>query len=1825
MQALSQLGTHTKLIEELAEWKQEKLNSSLQIACKLGSHRLAIPLIKAGAYNFEECIQNSGRMNHILAFLRLCQAALEDDQTAIDLLLCWNEDSVSSDSRYPSLMQYNHILMPLIENGTLSVAVPIRVALKYQHTQAAARLLAKTAKNPQPRMINWHHLELESIEPDWLAQYDHSMLSFISLSFNSLKQIPEEILAFNNLSKLQMVSNQLVSVPAELFCLSAIENIDLSHNMITLLPETLTDEVSDSLRVLKLANNQLTSLPDYFTHSRLAELDLSSNRFQAVSKSIFGIRNLESLDISHNGEIKHVSYELGGLRHLQALSVENINNATNIPDRQRGSVLKFIQDRFKSMQTVTHYEIQVVGSPKHNKALEGVMNILVTSDLKCNILKFASPAQFLFLHEVFLLPNVLYVVPWDYHNKQEANDLHLVLRHLSVHCPNSPVIVVACWKSILYAHSELAVENQIAESLWKDLGDRIHLHHVLLEGGESAVETGGKTSVQMFLDATNKAAERIKITTFVPCSYYECNKVLKVESERMQEEDRSLFMSEWDFWELVRSMPSHDLSSHFELPELVRFLCSMATIVHLHSSKEAETYYVLSRQWYCHVLGNVITQNSLLLASLASAIVRQEGLVDLLGSSSIQLPIPTALQYVLNRNAISLALSSERWLLPSVLSPQPDVIFNNFSSDDLRRQYTCTLVPITLMGRLITHLLINMESLIKHISHASSGSDSLHKAVDWRYWKNGIVCWMNACNLVYSIEILDINAVSFHQGVEIRVANTKFGHITMHVLGFILDSLLKNWYPAVWKTVEVWVPCSYCIHINKPQVPSISFHDCLNALSKGVGVKCVQHLEKIVNIAKIVPDLIQEDVNADLFIPPTSVSFDPNDKATCLSAAPMETIFKGYYNKNLIAVKPYPSPVPNAVGKDSSLVKSTPILEMWTEFEVFLHMQSAECPFLVSMIGICPQPLCLVFPFAKWSSLEEVISLKEISVPRLVRLRMLYQLAKALEALHSYHVIHRNVSLANILVYSLSADDDVNVKLAGLSDASYGVFQGIGVGCYGTYPAPEMLQVSGNEYDERVDIFAYGFVAYEIITRSTVHVRSNTPFQKKSSSLTVSDRPSLNPVRNRAPYLCDLLAKCWNPDAFKRPYANKIVDCLRAPIHTLVQDGNLINENHEFYAAAAKFTRVKNSFHTDVFICSGQLTGQSTAFLTHLSLPNFEINRTVQLPSEFVICMGCVGSHLWVSFHSKKMRVYSSSGKLKLIDEFSFDQHVVVIGVSPTSVYLGLVNGMLQIYDVTETTIPTEPRHSRMICPGEEFKNIELLDAYVMCATRNAVYRLHPDTLYQEAKIEINARAEIRSIVISEPGYDDEDQPDTAWVSFRRTDQVQVLNSWTGKLLYKISCAAIVSMDPNKVWVYSLRVVLDTIWIGLNTGHILIFAAVAATPRLISHLHVHCSHIRQLLLLNPSYMGNMTVLSAIDSLRANHSLTDTLSTGRSLSPTVPDSVLVLSMGTGLNEDIPNVQHSIQEGSSSSVRTSGLYAVVMEGMVESRLRAVEEMSDREPIAYMTDSDGDHIYSVPPLDDSYEEEMAVTRADTWSASVAESPIQSHIHILPRHELPALSTISENSNEEQAPPLPPRPGDLSSPSDTALSPSTGQKVKRKFFHFSKKKKEPPPPPTNKQNALLRSNTHPVTTKDAPMQLTGENSTEESFEDSSEYDYPFVGIFRSQSLKPQPHTPMRDTRSHTLATPNSQLEDSGKHKGYDPYVTMEAVQLSLAQMDTPKDTIQTAKEVSESDFQTREEFWGKNRPSLVLAKPRCVRARAYKEKRACNSPRAKTLWAEE
>ena len=1661
---------------------QKKFNNALLRASLAGHFKILILLVEAGANNFEHCIRSGQHLNHIVAFLRLCQAVYEDDRTAIQLLLERDESKVSNHPQYPTFLHYRQILMPLVESGKISMATPIRVALKANHIIAAGHILLRLSKHPSSGLVDWHGLDLKFVPGEWLKALEYPNLMFISFSFNKLTQIPSEIKNFKGLIKLQLAYNQISFVPSEIFQLPKIEQIDLSYNMISSLPEALLGQVSRSLSNLNLSNNKLTIFPAYFEGSGIEELDLSHNMLQDFPKSVCMLRRLQSLNVSENLEIKHIPYELGGVKDLKVLSVDGLTFATNIPRKKKASTLGFIQKRFPTIQTVTHYELVVIGFPNHLKPQRKLLDALSVAELNCSFLRYDNALQFLFLHQIFQLPNSLYVVVWDCQNKQDANQLHHVLRHLSLYAPDSPVIVAACWKTLIDSHFELAVEDSISKSLWKDLSSDVLLQHVILGASGVPDETN---SVQALTKLIHRVAKGVKSTLFVPESYCASIKFLQKACKQYKADSMPPMLTGWDFWELIRSTPTYDLSGRREIRDLVSVLTSMAVLLQVPCTQRGiQDLYVLDRQWFCELLGHVVSTRVDPMGNF-SAIVLQEGLIDLLNCPTLRLPLPDALRVFVSQHGIALALSSQKWFIPSMLYIKPDDMASEFSSQyGIRRQYTFKLTPVTFWSRLITHLLINMESLVQEvfqgerrrmsggISKSLGGTLPREGVIDWTYWAMGIVCWRNACNLVYSIEAISTISEPFMEGLEIRVPFSTAGCHAMQTLTYTIDSLLSNWYPTIWKSVEIWVPCSYCLHNQSPDIPSISFQDCLLAVSKGVGVKCMQHPEKVVSIGKIVPDLVQEDVSRDCFLSPGSIDFNLHDKSSCISPPPSETIWKGMYSKQLVAVKPFPHPVPNHYKKKSQQ-KASPFLEAWLELETLRHVEAMHCPYLLDIVGVCPDPLCLVFSFAKWGSLEEVIQMKELTIPHLVRLRMVYQLAVAIEALHSYHVIHRNVCLANILVYSLSADDQVNIKLGGLSEASHCIFQGVSKGFHGSFIPPEMSEQASSEYDERIDIFAFAFVAYEIIIKGTVHVQSQIPLQKLSSS---AERPSLLPIATRAPYMVSLLDKCWAADFCKRPFAKEVLCHLKEPLHAVVRDGLAIHDDQEFFAAAALFTRVQNTFHADVFICSGPLSGEGTTCLTHVSLPGLTTKTCTSLPSEYVICMCCVGPQLWVSFYGKKVRVYSTSN-LEFMNEFKFTHHVISMAVTPTSVYLGLENGVLKVYDVSDGNVPTDPTMSQVICPGQDFRCIEPLEDCLVCATKNTIFRLHADTLNIEARWPVVSESDIRLVMMTEFG----EATDMLWISFRRLERVEVLNAWDGTFRYTVECSKVVNLDASKVWVLTMRVVLDTVWIGLNTGHILVFSATATDACLLTHYKVHQDDVRHLLLLHPSYMGPSSV--------HDHSPTDSeiLQDSFSVHETLPESVLVLSSGQGLAEAFLTLDDDgiVLPAGHQKASKEGLFAVVLEGMSQSRTAGLEKYSGREMIAYMKPEESP--YDEPGNEPAYENANPIFRTDTWSAYRSESPIlsikrpvvQGSVELSNSYvTVEEIKTLRPNtvstSSSESAQPRNSKSGQVPSNVQSAIPPPVPPR--------NRLKPPPPPPPSDQQD-------HPLTDKTSMLYDTVED----------------------------------------------------------------------------------------------------------------------------------------
>ena len=1474
------------------------------------------------------------------------------------MLLCPNEEDIVENPRYQELIDYRMILGPLIETGKVSLSVPMKIAISSGDMSMAGHILLRSSKHPSTGMLDWHDLDMAYIDTDWLDLPSAvGKLWFIGLSSNRLPSVPMEILNFPNLVKLQLRNNKITDLPSELLTMPKLKHLDVSFNRISSLPEVLLQHtISECLIELNLSNNMLAALPDYFRYSTLQNLDISCNKLQTVPVCILHMRRLHTLCLSGNIGLQQIPYELGMLRNLSLLSLDDLPYACNLPSRDKTSPLEFLKQRARGLQHVSHYDVMLIGFLKYPNLLELIHKATVKESKRkaFSLLTFKSARQFLHFQHVFALPSSVYLIVWDCQQGQDANDLLAVLVHLSIHAPDAAVVVSACWSTAVTPVTEASVRQQVNSSNWSDLSGKIKVVSTCVEK-EALVSR--VHSIGGLFSTLEREAEKNTITTSIPSSYFFLTDIVKREAGKCLNDGKAPLISKWDFWEVVRSSPQNDLVGHKELSMVVSFLSITGSILQLSSNRsDTVDYFALDRQFFLDLVSPLLAGPKGTMRS-ESGFILPTFLVDLFDSPLLQNPLPYPLHIFASQHGLAISITSTKSLVSSMLRSRNTGFLSSseFSSQyHIRRIITFRLTPSSFWGKLIAHLLINMSQLISSsgVVAANHGLTNQLESIpgedlaNWSYWKSGIIVWTGG-DLVVSVEsIPPITKPKYREGLEMRVANTPMGVRAINLVTATVNSLLINWYPKVWETVEFSVRCPGCSNSTASQPTLFPCIECCRAFCHSISLQCCKHNSSFLP-TDLVPDLLQPGgceqsiCLRTLFIDPACLDVKVQEKSACLSQAPSETVFRGTFNKIDIAVKIFPPPAANPSRTNSAI---DPYLNFFHEFSILNHLtNTVACPFIVNMIVASCDPLSLVFPYASYGSLEEVILESHIAFPPLLRVRILLQLSIGLEALHGARIIHRHICLANILVFSLSIDDSVNIKLAGFSEACIGVQQGLGKRMCGAFPAPEMCQEKC-EYDERVDTFAFAFTAYEILTRKKLHSWQGVPFQIASIN---DKRPSLVPISTIAPHFAPLLQKCWEKDLSKRPFLVEIVEYFQDPLHTVIRSGRCVNKSHEIYSTAVHFSKdKKGALKRDIYFCSGVLSKDDSALLMHLTYPSLEVKESTSLPSRFVICMCCTHDQLWVSFQQRFVRVYSAS-TLEYICEIKLSYHTLAMTATPSSIYLGLENGEVHAFKLSFTTTSGEAFISRNICSGKPVKALETLDYSILCVSKSLCYRIHPNTLEIEQQILTVSETEVKCAVMARDRTND---LEFLWVGFRRSQQVVVFNGEDGKALYGVNCCEVLGMERLEVWVQTMCVVLDTVWVGLNTGHILIFSAFSPTPLLQTHFSVHVGNVRQLLLLHPGYTGS------ISSFMPDSSYSD-LSRKRSLSvlqflPPSPKYLPVLSCGQGIKKAPPVITtDGIVDNENCQSSETGLFAVILEGLDKIRTEELEIHSKRRPMPYM----------------------------------------------------------------------------------------------------------------------------------------------------------------------------------------------------------------------------------------------------------------------------------
>ncbi|TVU39498.1 hypothetical protein EJB05_12921 [Eragrostis curvula] len=260
-----------------------------------------------------------------------------------------------------------------------------------------------------------------------------------------------------------------------------------------------------------------------------------------------------------------------------------------------------------------------------------------------------------------------------------------------------------------------------------------------------------------------------------------------------------------------------------------------------------------------------------------------------------------------------------------------------------------------------------------------------------------------------------------------------------------------------------------------------------------------------------------------------------------LGSGTFGTVYHGKWRGSDVAIKRIKKSC--FTGRSSELERLAH--EFWREAEILSKLHH---PNVVAFYGVVKDgpggTLATVTEFMVNGSLRHVLQRKDKYLDRRKRLIIAMDAAFGLEYLHSKNIVHFDLKCDNLLVNLKDQSRPIcKVGDFGLSKIKRNTL--VSGGVRGTLPwmAPELLNGSSNKVSEKVDVFSFGIVMWEILT-------GEEPYANMHYGAIIGGIVN-NTLRPPVPASCDpewrrLMEQCWAPDPAQRPAFTEIAGRLRA-------------------------------------------------------------------------------------------------------------------------------------------------------------------------------------------------------------------------------------------------------------------------------------------------------------------------------------------------------------------------------------------------------------------------------------------------------------------------------------------------------------------------------------------------------------------------------------------------------------------------------------------------------------------------------------------------------
>eukprot|EP00252_Welwitschia_mirabilis_P006111 TRINITY_DN1682_c0_g2_i1.p1 TRINITY_DN1682_c0_g2~~TRINITY_DN1682_c0_g2_i1.p1 ORF type:complete len:1496 (-),score=345.43 TRINITY_DN1682_c0_g2_i1:320-4807(-) len=265
------------------------------------------------------------------------------------------------------------------------------------------------------------------------------------------------------------------------------------------------------------------------------------------------------------------------------------------------------------------------------------------------------------------------------------------------------------------------------------------------------------------------------------------------------------------------------------------------------------------------------------------------------------------------------------------------------------------------------------------------------------------------------------------------------------------------------------------------------------------------------------------------------------------------TVFYGKWRGSDVAIKR----IKNSCFIGTPSMQGRMRADFWREACILSKLHH---PNVVAFYGVVPDgpggTLATVTEYMVNGSLKQVLQRKDRSIDRRKRWLITMDAAFGMEYLHSKNIVHFDLKCENLLVNMRDSQRPIcKVGDLGLSKIKQHTL--VSGGVRGTLPwmAPELLNGSSSMVSEKVDVFSFGIVMWELLT-------GEEPYANMHYGAIIGGIVS-NTLRPPVPSWCEpawraLMEQCWSADPSSRPSFTEIANRLRATASTFHTRG----QNH---------------------------------------------------------------------------------------------------------------------------------------------------------------------------------------------------------------------------------------------------------------------------------------------------------------------------------------------------------------------------------------------------------------------------------------------------------------------------------------------------------------------------------------------------------------------------------------------------------------------------------------------------------------------------------------